>query len=166
MVSDDDEYVTGCLPYFADYAREHPEYLAIGGMGGFVQVDVEGNERDVDMGFHPGEITMDSYIHADSLVLCVHEALFFRRDALEAVGGWDTRFNVSADIDVMFRLLRYGGKMMILPRTVMIARRGVTSISQKHFILARVEPLISLILAGQWRIFGKCLRVIMRKHLF
>lgn len=154
MVSDDDGYVTGCLPYFAENMGKNSSYVAIGGTATYVRVAADGTEISMDNGSRTGEISIDTYVHNESLVQCIHEALFFRRDALELLGGWSESYAVSGDLDLIFRLLSHGNKILILPRTVVHARRGTDSLSRRRSTRAWVEPLVSLLLSGHWRVLA------------
>lgn len=158
MIADDDEYVTGQLPFFADYMRTHPEPIAIGGTASYVHVADNGRETPSTIGTFSGDITQETYLRQDSLVLCVHEALFFRRDALVAAGGWDPRFIVSADLNLIFRLLSKGGRFTILPRTILHTKRHSQSLSVRHALRGRLEVLFILVRLHQWRLLFKTVK--------
>lgn len=153
MVSDDDGYVSGVMRLYGEYMLQHPEYVAVGGTAVFTVTDGDGNAvTRTDFGTRTGEITMATYAQSASFVECIHEALYIRRDALLRIGGWSEMFTVSGDIDMLFRLLRGGRSIMILPHVLVEARRTNRSLSCRLPIRAMLEPLISLIIRGYWHI--------------
>ena len=154
MVSDDDVYLPGSIHYFAEYMRDHPEYAAIGGTAVFTSPDGtgtsvlrEGREQRI------GEISIATYVRSPNLLECLHEALFFRRDLLVRLNGWCDRFTVAGDADLLFRILRRGRSMMILPRALVDVRRTADSLSRRRKFLAGKEPVVSLFIRGHWYIF-------------
>jgi glycosyltransferase involved in cell wall biosynthesis len=164
VVSDDDGYVTGSTRAFARRMRDYPNHAAIGGTATYVRVDDDGTETPFDTGSRTGMLSIRDYVHSDSMVLCVHEALYFRRDLLQRLGGWNDRYLVSGDLDLVFRLLRCGRTIRIFPDTVMHARRSTGSMSRRHSVRALAEPLLSLFLTGHWLVLGaQLLRMVMRR---
>lgn len=153
MVSDDDEYVTGALPAIAAGMRDHPECLGVGGVISYEFHRANGtvDKRD-DVCSTPGFFSLDDYARSDTPVLFMHEAMFFRRDALVAADGWSERFVICADIDLVFRLFRQGGEFLVLPVKVLGSKRSSQSLSRRRPLRAKAEVFVLLARARQWRL--------------
>ncbi|HLI09178.1 MAG TPA: glycosyltransferase [Ktedonobacteraceae bacterium] len=78
---------------------------------------------------------------------------FYRRSALEAVGGFDERFTMAwrEDSDLFFRLLKEGGKLLSVPEAVVVhpvrpARWGISLSQQRksmfNALLYKKHPLL------------------------
>lgn len=149
MVSDDDEYYPGHIHVLAAYCRAHPSMI-VGGAA----------ESVMDDGLvQPIGVSSDVILrHAHEFLRWpifrgfFHECLFFPRAALVSEGGWDTRFAVSGDVDVIARLIAHGTPMAILPIPVMCRHFHRGSMSQRHFIRARVEVIQVVARYGSIRI--------------
>lgn len=151
MMADDDGYIEGVLPRIAEAMREHPDCLGVGGTSTFESWSQEDVKNRGQTGRRIGEISLRTCADAETWVFFSHEAMFFRREPLVAVGGWDERFVVAGDVDLQFRLLRHGGSFFVLPLDVLHAIRHAGSITVRHPIRGIAESFFLLARCHQWR---------------
>jgi glycosyltransferase involved in cell wall biosynthesis len=109
--------------------------------------------RVVDESLAPiGEIRQDPELTAEELLLCrasvvsASSNLLIRREAFEAIGGFDEDLSTSADWALMFRLLERG-RLVALPDALVEYRRHETNMS------ADVERFEQDMLAAYGRVF-------------
>lgn len=53
-----------------------------------------------------------------------HQSVFVSREALEAIGGFDTRYRIAADYDVYVRLVQWGARELPIDKTLSEFRLG------------------------------------------
>lgn len=152
MMADDDVYVTGGLPDLLAEMGRHPECLGVGGTSSFVSWNPEDVRKRGLTGKYVGEMNQSNCHAFQTYWLFSHEAMFFRREPLVAIGGWDPRFLVCGDVDLQFRLLRTGGSFFVIPREVLVAQRQRESATVVHARRASPELAFVLIHTRQWRL--------------
>ncbi len=156
MASDDDEFVTGALDPLVEMMITHPDALGVGGTCRYEQRLADGVSRSFNFGRQSGEFTYDNAGRMPNHILFVHESMFFRRSAVQEVGGWDERFVVSGDVDLVFRMLhRLRGRFIVVEKKVMHAVRTDASISIRHPVRGACEMFYLLARSHQWRLLGK-----------
>lgn len=107
-VSSDDLLLPGCLKKVARYFLEHPKVVCV--VGGAVII----NEHSVPMRSRTGTVLCNLGNRMSfSKLLFKHcsfnqPASFWRRDAFEAVGGFDTSLKFCHDYDLYLRLAQHG----------------------------------------------------------
>ncbi len=162
MMSDDDEYVTGALAPIVAKMKEDPLAAGVGGTSHYERIQRDGRTITSDFGARTGTLTNCSVRHAPHFILFIHESMFFRREALVAEGGWDVRFKVAADVNLIFRLLQKGGTFYVLPTEILRVHRSPESLSTRHPFHNKAEVISVLLRTGQWqllfRMAGKALR--------
>lgn len=145
MMADDDDYIPGVMEGIVAGMREHPECLGVGGVSSFESWSLKDESMRGDVGRVTGEMTRRSCAQLKKLSLFSHEAMYFRREPLVSVGGWDARFAVCADFDLQFRLLNTGGSFFVLPFEVLRAKRHAGSASVRQHKRAFFEILFTLL---------------------
>jgi glycosyltransferase involved in cell wall biosynthesis len=150
MMADDDDYLPGSVHHIVSCMRDHPDALGVGGMSSFESWDPADAARRGNTGRMTGELTMRSCVDFQQPLLYSHEAMYFRRQPLLSVGGWDTRFAVCGDLDVQFRLLRTGGSFFVVPFEVLHAKRHRGSATVRLRKRAFFELLYIMVRSRQW----------------
>jgi glycosyltransferase involved in cell wall biosynthesis len=81
-----------------------------------------------------GPITLERVIRREFNVV---GACMVRREALDAVGGYDTRMGSAEDLDLWFRLLEAGWQAALVPTPLLEYRRRAGSLSATSLSMAR-----------------------------
>lgn len=97
-VNSDDTYLPGAVRAAVTYLTAHPETAAVYGDAYYV------DEQGKAIGIYPTE-DFDENRLAETCFICQPTA-FFRRSAIEIVGGLDTRLQYCMDYDLWIRLGR------------------------------------------------------------
>ncbi|MBL8692571.1 MAG: glycosyltransferase family 2 protein [Planctomycetes bacterium] len=132
FLNNDTEVVPGWLTPLVEVLQEDPEVVAVGSRllfpdgklqhAGVLIANVEG--RDPLFAFHPFEreradhpVAMQRRTYQALTAAC----LLVRRDAFDAVGGFDEGYwNGYEDVDLCFKLRERGGILVYEPRSVVI----------------------------------------------
>lgn len=92
-----------------------------------------------------------------------HPSFYVRRDLISRLGGFDTRFRIAADYDLMLRCLTTPGvRVQYVPRVLVRMRAGGVSNGTLRMIIRKtcedVQVLRKLGMGGIWTVIWKNLR--------
>lgn len=99
-INADDIYLPGAVSAAVRYLDEHPEALAVSGLGSWVDADGQ------MLGTYPSYPPVPGRLQLDCCIC--QPTCFFRRSAFEAAGRMDVDLHCSFDYDLWIRLARLG----------------------------------------------------------
>ena len=128
--SDDDEMVPGETKHIVEYLCEHPEIEVLGGQATYFKDDGSQPIFQIYPELAVGEFTKANFPKEKKSI--THETLFFRKSLFEHIGGYDTSYKFCFDVEMMWRIVASGRKIVITDKV--LAKRLVqpSSNSQTH----------------------------------
>lgn len=120
------------------FLEAHPEVVAVGCQAD--QIDADG--RSIEPWGFPVDDAAIRYALFRNLAPLLHPGVMMRRSALEAIGGYDERFETAQDRDLWWRLA-VRGRLANVPETLMRYRRhaGAVTGARTEFQLATARRI-------------------------
>jgi glycosyltransferase involved in cell wall biosynthesis len=128
--SDDDEMIPGENTFFAQYLIDHPDVDVVSGQANCFIEDINGAITPLPLQQMTGELTLKTFgIAGGSLI---HEATFFRKSIFTELGGYDTTIRHSFDVELWWRILSAGKRMIVFDKKIVNRYFQPTSNSRTH----------------------------------
>jgi len=108
--------------------------------GDYSRLDSEGKQTYIQS---PDELSLSLFFRKG---LC-HQSVFFKKEFLETVGEYDTRYRIAADWELMVRSLNMGASSRRIPLSIVHFERGGLSDQHETTSLAEREMLFKDLLA-------------------
>jgi glycosyltransferase involved in cell wall biosynthesis len=128
--SDDDEMISGENAFFVRYLLEHPDVDVVAGQAHCFIENVNGDIKPLPVQQLTGEICYKTFGLVPGAI--IHEATFFRKEIFAELGGYDTTMRHSFDVELWWRILAAGKRMVIFDKKIVNRFIQPTSNSQTH----------------------------------
>lgn len=135
FINADDYYVDGELGKVIDELhKKQPDVL-------YADLDYIDNERKVKRCWRPGQFRIKKLI---SLWIPPHPTVFMKRDIFNAVGGFDLKYRLAADYDLILRVLSIAESVDYL-NSVLVKMRlgGASNVSWTNIVRQNIEIVMS-----------------------
>lgn len=129
------------------FLRTHPDHAAVGGR--VLLIDPDGDPIGL---WHTIRLRHEDIVEVllNKLSSFHHGAALFRREALEAAGGYREQFWTSSDYDLVLRLAEQG-RLANLPAVMLHYRQHLASLTRTHEEEAKHETLDRIIREARLR---------------
>jgi glycosyltransferase involved in cell wall biosynthesis len=128
--SDDDEMIPGENAFFVRYLSDHPDVDVVSGHANYFIEDMNGAITPLPIQQLTGELTLKRFGLAGGYL--THEATFFRKSIFTELGGYDTTIRHSFDIELWWRILSAGKRMIVFDKKNVNRYFQPTSNSRTH----------------------------------
>lgn len=126
-LGDDDEVLPGGLTKPLEYLAAHPELDAVACQNEVLIEDAQGRTTAYVQAKFLGEVGLDDLGAFPLKGIFIPECLFFRREVITKCGGFDESFRYWGYLDWLFRLVKNGSRIRVIPDKFLITYQAPES---------------------------------------
>lgn len=128
--SDDDEMLSGETKTIVEYFSDHPDIEVVGGQAIYFKDDGAHPIVQIFPELAVGEISQKNFAQGNTSI--THESLFFRKKLFEQLGGYDDSLKFCFDVEMIWRIVTSGRKIVITEKMLTKRILQPESNSQVH----------------------------------
>jgi len=119
FLGDDDELLPGHLRFMVEVMTQLDEYDVIAGHNQLVIEHLDGRQEYHKQLRYRGELSRKDMYRWRTVGILIPEVCFFRKSALERMGGYDLSLKWWGFLDLFFRMSNAGLRFFVLPVVIM-----------------------------------------------